>query len=81
VNAPKDAVEVPQRISYSTKQAAAATGIAESTRRQLIRQGTRAARYLGSTILIDAGDLARFYRSLPSERQVERECAANRGAA
>lgn len=72
---------VPQQISYNTRQAAAATGLAESTLRQLVRQGKLAARYHGATVLIDAADLARYFRSLPSERQVDRECAANRGAA
>ncbi|MGW4126272.1 helix-turn-helix domain-containing protein [Nocardia sp. NPDC004711] len=71
-------VTAPQQISYNTRQAAEATGIAESTLRKLVRDGLIAARYYGSTISIDAEDLARFYRSLPSERQVERECAANR---
>lgn len=68
------------KISYSVQQAHEATGIAESTLRQLVRHGHLAARYLGSKILIDADDLVRYYRSLPSERQVEREVAANRGA-
>ncbi|PKV80852.1 helix-turn-helix domain-containing protein [Nocardia fluminea] len=72
---------VPVQISYNTRQAAAATGIAESTLRQLVRQGKLAARYNGASILIDAEDLARYYRSLPSERQVDIECAANRGVA
>lgn len=72
---------VLQQISYNVKQAAEATGLAESTIRRLVREGLIAARYHGSTILIDADDLARYYRSLPSERQVERDCAANRGAA
>ncbi|WP_040815095.1 helix-turn-helix domain-containing protein [Nocardia concava] len=70
----------PVQISYNTKQAADATGIAESTIRQLVRKGQIACRYLGSTLLIDAEDLQRFYRNLPSEKQVDRECAANRRA-
>lgn len=78
---PLDAAEILQQISYNTRQAALATGLAESTLRKLVREGKIAARYYGSTILIDAEDLARFYRALPSERQVEVECAANRGAA
>lgn len=68
-----------RQISYSVRQASEATGIAESTIRQLVREGHLAARYLGSKILVDAVDLDRYYRSLPSERQVEREVAANRG--
>jgi len=72
---------LPHQISYSVQQAAAATGIAESTIRQLVRDGHLAARYLGSKILVDAADLERYYRALPSERQVEREVAANRGVA
>lgn len=75
------APEFPHQISYNTKQAAEVTGIAESTIRQLVRKGSIACRYLGATLLIDAEDLQRFYRNLPSERQVDRECAANRGAA
>lgn len=71
----------PQQISYSVKQAADATGIGESTLRRLIREGRLAARYMGSTILIDAPSLDRFYRALPSERQVDREVAAHRGDA
>lgn len=71
----------PRQISYNTRQAAAATGIAESTLRKLVREGHIAARYHGSAILIDAEDLHRYYRSLPSEKQVHVECAANRGAA
>lgn len=69
-----------QQISYNVRQAHEATGIGESTLRKLIREGMIAARYLGSTLLIDAKDLQRFYDSLPSEKQVEREVAANRGA-
>ncbi|MFE3105970.1 helix-turn-helix domain-containing protein [Nocardia tengchongensis] len=71
-------ITAPQQISYNTRQAAEATGIAESTLRRLVREGKVAARYFGATVLIDAESLAQFYRSLPSERQVERECAANR---
>ncbi|MFF0546902.1 helix-turn-helix domain-containing protein [Nocardia thailandica] len=73
--------DFPRQISYNTRTASEATGIAESTLRKLVREGKIAARYLGATILIDAADLARFYRSLPSERQVDVECAANRGRA
>lgn len=69
-----------QQISYNVRQAHEATGIGESTLRSLVRKGHLAARYLGSTLLIDAEDLMRFYSSLPSERQVERDVAANRGA-
>lgn len=68
------------RISYNVRQAHEATGIGESTLRKLVRQGLLAARYLNSTLLIDAEDLKRFYDNLPSERQVDREVAANRGA-
>lgn len=71
----------PQQISYNVRQAFEATGIAESTLRRLVRQSKIAARYMGSTILIDAESLARYYRALPSERQVDREVAANRGDA
>lgn len=73
--------ELPKQISYNVRQAFEASGIAESTLRRLVREGRIAARYMGSTILIDAASLARYYRSLPSERQVEREVAANRGRA
>lgn len=69
-----------QQISYNVRQAHDATGIGESTLRQLVRKGHIAARYLGSSILIDADDLLRYYNSLPSERQVDRDVAANRGA-
>ncbi|NNH73828.1 helix-turn-helix domain-containing protein [Nocardia uniformis] len=60
-------------------QAYEATGIGESTLRSLVRQGHLAARYYGSRVLIDAESLRRYYNSLPSERQVDREVAANRG--
>lgn len=69
-----------QQISYNVHQAHVATGVGESTLRKLVREGHLAARYLGSTLLIDAEDLARFYRNLPSERQVDRDVAANREA-
>ncbi|WP_024801159.1 helix-turn-helix domain-containing protein [Nocardia sp. BMG51109] len=68
----------PQQISYNIRQAHQVTGIGESTLRRLVRQGLLAARYLNSTILIDAEDLERFSRSLPSEKQVLRDVAANR---
>lgn len=68
---------VPQQISYNVKQASAATGLSEHTIRREIRENRLAARYNGSQILIEAESLARFVRSLPSERQVHRECAAN----
>jgi excisionase family DNA binding protein len=67
------------QISYSVRQAYEATGIAEWTLRRLVRENKIPARYLGATILIDAEALKRFFQSLPSERQVEREVAANRG--
>ncbi len=69
-----------RQISYNVRQAHEATGIGESTLRQLVRKGHLAARYMGTTILIDADDLERFYNSLPSEKQVDRDVAANRGA-
>ncbi|MFR9773169.1 helix-turn-helix domain-containing protein [Nocardia sp. SC052] len=67
----------PVQISYNVRQAAEATGIAEYTLRKLVRECKIAARYHGASILIDAKSLERYYQSLPSERQVERECAAN----
>ncbi|WP_280499419.1 helix-turn-helix domain-containing protein [Nocardia cyriacigeorgica] len=70
-----------QQISYNVKQAAEATGMSEWTIRKLVRENKLAARYNGSQILVDAESLATYYRSLPSERQVERECAANRRTA
>lgn len=70
-----------QQISYNVKQAAEATGMSEWTIRDLVRKHKLAARYNGSQILVDAESLASYYRSLPSERQVERECAANRRTA
>lgn len=70
----------PQQISYNVHQGFVATGIAETTLRRLVREGKIAARYHGSTILIDAQSLASYYNSLPSERVVERDCAANRVA-
>jgi hypothetical protein len=73
--------ELPQQISYNVRQAFEATGIAETTLRRLVRESKLAARYMGQTILIDADSLARYYRALPSERQVDREVAANRGDA
>ncbi|AXK88878.1 DNA binding domain-containing protein, excisionase family [Nocardia farcinica] len=72
---------LPHQISYNVRQAAAATGMSEWTIRKLVRENQIAARYLGSQILIDPESLAQFFRSLPSERQVERECAANRRTA
>lgn len=71
------AEDKPRQISYNVHQAFLATGIAESTLRRLVRKGEIAARYHGSTILIDAESLARYYADLPSERVVERDCAAN----
>lgn len=59
---------VAQQISYSPKQAAVATGLGESTIRRLVREGKIAARFFGSSILVDAASLDRFYHSLPSER-------------
>ncbi|WP_330253034.1 helix-turn-helix domain-containing protein [Nocardia sp. NBC_00565] len=70
-----------QQISYNVRQAHLATGIGESTLRKLVREGHLAARYLGSTLLIDADDLKRLFASLPSEKQVDRDVAANRGVA
>ncbi|WP_433734871.1 helix-turn-helix domain-containing protein (plasmid) [Nocardia sp. CA-129566] len=67
-----------QQISYSVAQAHTATGLSESTLRRLVREGQIAARYYGAKILIDAESLRRYYESLPSERQVDRDCAANR---
>lgn len=67
-----------EQISYSVRQASEATGISEHTLRRLVRENKIAARYCGATVLIDAESLRHFYQSLPSERQVERECAANR---
>lgn len=67
----------PKQISYNVQQAHIATGIGESTLRRLVRENAIAARYMGSTILIDAESLARYYATLPSERIVERDCAAN----
>ncbi|WP_158607951.1 helix-turn-helix domain-containing protein [Nocardia panacis] len=75
------ATPVAVQISYSVKQAAAATGMSEWTIRDLVRRNRLAARYAGSQILVDAESLASYYNSLPSERQVERECAANRRSA
>lgn len=80
MNARQRQEDLPRQISYSVQQASAATGIAESTIRQMVREGNLAARYLGSKILVDAADLERVYYSLPSERQVEREFTSNRGA-
>ena len=73
-----DTEPVPAQISYSVAQAAAATGMSEWTIRKLVREHKLAARYNGSQILIDADSLKSLYDSLPSERQIERECAANR---
>ncbi|MGV9818381.1 helix-turn-helix domain-containing protein [Nocardia xishanensis] len=70
-----------QQISYNPRQAAEATGLSEHTIRRLVRENKIAARYYGSSVLVDAESLTRFYRSLPSERQIDRECAANRGVA
>lgn len=69
--------DAPRQISYNVHQAFVASGIAESTLRRLVRKGEIAARYHGSTILIDAESLARYYASLPSERVIQRDCAAN----
>lgn len=71
-------IQFPQQISYSVQQAHAATGISEASLRRLVREGKLAARYFGVTVLIDAADLARYVRRLPSERVVDRECAVNR---
>ncbi|MBF6416907.1 MerR family transcriptional regulator [Nocardia cyriacigeorgica] len=73
--------EFPRQISYNTRQAAEATGMSEWMIRKLVRENKLAARYNGSQILVDAESLATYYRSLPSERQVERDCAANRRTA
>lgn len=73
--------DLPRQISYSVRQASEATGIAESTIRQLVREGHLAARYLGSKILVDAASLWRYYQSLPSERPAERDTALNKGVA
>lgn len=70
----------PEQISYSVKTASIATGISESRIRRLVREGYLAARYLGESVLIDAESLRRMYASLPSEKQVERDVAANRVA-
>ncbi|WP_327100039.1 hypothetical protein OIE68_15440 [Nocardia vinacea] len=43
-----------------------------------IRAGRLAARYYGATVLVDYESVERFWRSLPSEKVVDRECAANR---
>lgn len=59
---------VPQQISYSPKQAAVATGLGESTIRRLVSKGKIAARFYGTSVLVDAHSLSRFVRSLPSER-------------
>lgn len=72
---------LPQQISYSIQSAEIATGISESRLRRLVREGKVAARYFGATVLIDAESLRCFYESLPSEKQVERDVAANRGVA
>jgi hypothetical protein len=75
-------IPVPQQISYNVKQASAATGLSDYAIRHAIREGKLAARYLGDKILIEAESLVLFIRSLPSERQVHRDCAATeRGVA
>ena len=72
-------VATPLRpLAYSPAQAAQVLPIAESSIRRLVREGKIHARYFGSSILIDADALTAFYHSLPTEKQVERECAANR---
>ncbi|WP_433597900.1 helix-turn-helix domain-containing protein [Nocardia sp. CA-135953] len=68
-------------LAYTPAQATQIVPIAESSVRRLVREGKLAARYYGSAVLIDAVSLESFWRSLPSERQVDRECAANRRAA
>lgn len=74
--------QAPQQISYNLRQAAAATGLGESTLREIIRKAILPARHHGATPLIPADALAAFYRSLPSERQVDRsDVAANRKVA
>lgn len=80
VRRPVDAVvdATLQQISYNVRQAHLVTGIGESTLRKLVREGRLAARYLGTTVLIDAEDLMRFFASLPSEKQVDHDVAANR---
>lgn len=70
-------IPVPQQISYNVKQASAATGLSEYTIRRAIRENDLAARYNGSQIIIEAESLVLYVRSLPSERQVHRDCAAN----
>ena len=80
MNAPTAELK-PQQISYSVQQAAVAVGISEASIRSLVRKGHLAARYYGSKVLVDAESLARWYNALPSEVQVYREVAANRGAA
>jgi hypothetical protein len=68
---------VPQQISYNVKQASIATGLSEYTIRLAVRENRLAARYNNSQIIIEAESLVLFVRSLPSERQVHRDCAAN----
>ncbi|PPJ31870.1 hypothetical protein C5E45_32795 [Nocardia nova] len=72
---------MPEQISYSVESASVATGISESRIRRLVREGKLAARYLGATVLIDAESLRALYNSLPSQKQVDREVAANRDVA
>jgi len=52
-------------ISYNLKSAARATGISVRTLRRRIAAGELTARRVGTLIIIDAKDLARFFDNCP----------------
>ncbi|MDE1673740.1 MULTISPECIES: helix-turn-helix domain-containing protein [Nocardia] len=56
----------PRQISYSPKQLADATGLAEYTIQRLVREGQLAARKYGRKLLIDAESARLWVESLPS---------------
>lgn len=57
----------PEQISYSVKQAAAATGLSDKAIRRLIYADKLPARYNNTTVLIPADALKAWFASLPSE--------------
>ncbi|WP_280331536.1 helix-turn-helix domain-containing protein [Nocardia wallacei] len=66
-------------IAFSPRQIVEMVGVSDSTVRRWVRGKCFTVRYAGSSVLIDAASFREFYESLPTEKQVERECAANRG--
>lgn len=65
--------------AYSVRAALDAFSfLSESELRKLIREDKIAVRYKGRTIVVLGDSLRRYVDSLPTERQVHIECAAQR---